>query len=291
MEGNIGFIGLGLLGTPMAWQLHNRYGKRLSVWNRTREKCAPFETAGVRVCTSPRELIESSDCVILMVSDGKAAGQILGTCEHTNAYAGKTVIVMGTHAPAEQIALAKRVEGLAGSYLEAPVLGSIPQAKARELIVMVGGSESLFNKWQDFFKTFGDFIVRVGDVGKASSLKLALNWLIASLTASFSLSLAYIEKSGVNHELFMEILRKSALYAPTFDKKLERMLKKDFDNPNFPLKHLLKDVMLVKEEVLNASLNPLLPESIEKIIKAGICQGLSENDYSALFLALLSTPK
>ena len=83
------------------------------------------------------------------------------------------------------------------------------------------------------YKIFGTNIFYVGKVGKASALKLALNQLIASLTAAFSVSLSYVQKNEIDSELFMDILRKSALYAPTFDKKLANYESQNFDKTNF----------------------------------------------------------
>ncbi len=89
---------------------------------------------------------------------------------------------------------------------------------------------------------------RIGPVGSAVALKLALNHLIAAETSAFALSLELVQRSGVAVETFMAILRESALYAPTFDKKLPRLLKRDYHHPNFSTRHLLKDLRLCCQE-------------------------------------------
>jgi 3-hydroxyisobutyrate dehydrogenase len=123
----------------------------------------------------------------------------------------------------------------------------------------------------------------IGPVGQASALKLALNQLIASLTAAFSLSLGFVQRKGIKVELFMKILRESALYAPTFDKKLQRMLERDYSNPNFPTRHLAKDIDLFLSEAKEMNLQSAGLEGLDRVVKMTLDDGLSDMDYSALF--------
>ncbi|WRH69034.1 MAG: NAD-binding protein [Planktothrix sp. GU0601_MAG3] len=109
---------------------------------------------------------------------------------------------------------------------------------------------------------------------------------MASLTTAFALSLNFVQGQGVDIELFMEILRKSALYAPTFDKKLQRMLEENYQNPNFPTKHLLKDTNLFLKEATSMGLNTSSLEGVRAILEATQTLGKSDEDYSALFAAI-----
>jgi 3-hydroxyisobutyrate dehydrogenase len=126
----------------------------------------------------------------------------------------------------------------------------------------------------------------MGNVGKATAAKLAVNQLIASLTSAFAMSLGYLRESGVNVNRFMEILRNSALYAPTFDKKLKRMLTRNFNNPNFPVKHLLKDVDLMLTEFAKKGINIDTLEGVKKILLKNLDRNEAEMDYSALYNAV-----
>ena len=123
-------------------------------------------------------------------------------------------------------------------------------------------------------------------VGQAAALKLALNQLIASLTASFSLSLGFVRRAGIDVDLFMETLRKSALYAPTFDKKLSKMRTRDYGEANFPTRHLLKDVLLLKEEASSLGLETASVEAAENIVRRAVELGYASGDYSALHEAV-----
>jgi 3-hydroxyisobutyrate dehydrogenase len=165
-------------------------------------------------------------------------------------------------------------------------LGSIPEAKAGKLIVMVGGSPEQFQRWLELLQHFGSEPLLIGSVGAAAAVKLALNQLIASLTAAFALSLGFIQHQGTDVELFMQILRNSALYAPTFDKKLQRMLERNYSNPNFPTKHLMKDTDLFISEAKSVGLNISTIEGVRKILEMALNKGLAEEDYSSLFSAI-----
>jgi 3-hydroxyisobutyrate dehydrogenase len=123
-------------------------------------------------------------------------------------------------------------------------------------------------------------------VGSAAAAKLALNQLIASLTSAFALSLGFVERQGVEVEQFMQILRQSALYAPTFDKKLQQMRDRNYANPNFPTKHLLKDTNLFLTEAQSIGLNVSSLEGVRKVLETAQQLGLSEADYSSLFSAI-----
>ena len=114
-------------------------------------------------------------------------------------------------------------------------------------------------------------------------MKLALNQLIISETVAFSMSLGYLREKNLNVDTFMEILRGSALYAPTFDKKLDKMLDRNFEAPNFPVKHLLKDLDLMLGEFGECNVNTNSLKGIRKILVNTIENGFSEKDYSAIY--------
>ncbi|MBM5828509.1 MAG: NAD(P)-dependent oxidoreductase, partial [Cyanobacteria bacterium M_surface_7_m2_040] len=116
----------------------------------------------------------------------------------------------------------------------------------------------------------------------ASHSKLALNQLIASLTHSFSLSLHLVQQAGVEVEAFMAILRGSALYAPTFDKKLAKELAGDYGNPNFPTAHLRKDLRLFVEAAAAQGLDTQGLEGLQRLLERATAAGLDALDYSAL---------
>lgn len=277
---NIGLIGTGLMGKPMAIKIKQaRFN--IAIYNRTKEKAKDLQNEGIYSFNSVKELIEATDVILLVVSDYNAITNVLFTEDLS--FENKTIIQMSTISPNESILLQNRITKLKGHYFEAPVLGSTPQIDERKLIVLIGGQEEDEKKYSKLFSSFSNKIVFIGEVGKASAIKLALNQLIASETAAFSMSLGYLRERNVDVEKFMDILRGSALYAPTFDKNLPNYMQRDFSNPNFPLKHLLKDVRLMISQFNEGGINTLLLEGVEKVIREGLKQKLSEKDYSSLY--------
>lgn len=280
-----GFLGTGLMGQPMAQRLLAAHGA-VTVYNRSPEKVQALQAQGATVAESPAALLRAVDCVCLMLSDGAAIRAVLLSPEAQSAIAGRTVIQMGTIAPQESQAIAQAVAAAGGEYLEAPVLGSIPEATQGTLLVMVGSTPEQFDRYRPVLQTFGPEPRYVGEVGTAAALKLALNQLIASLTTAFAQSLGLVQRQGVDPELFMTILRQSALYAPTFDKKLQRMLDRNFDNPNFPTKHMLKDTNLFLQAAEAVGLDGRAIAGVRDIIAAASDGGFADADYSAIFAAV-----
>jgi 3-hydroxyisobutyrate dehydrogenase len=123
-------------------------------------------------------------------------------------------------------------------------------------------------------------------VGSASNLTLALNQLIASLTTSFALSLAFIQLQGIDVDLFMQILRESKLYAPTFDQNLRRMLDGNYTNANLPTKQLIKEIDLFISEAKSLGLNLSSIEGVRQILHATMKMSYPEDDYSSVFPAI-----
>jgi 3-hydroxyisobutyrate dehydrogenase len=277
----VGMIGTGLMGLPMAQRLH-QMGHLSGVYNRSREKLQPLSELGVAIAPTPADLLQSSDCVVLMLSDRAAIEACLLTEPAKSLLAGKAVIQMGTIGASESQQLAGAIGAAGGEYLEAPVLGSIPEAKAGTLLVMVGGSAEQFERFSPLLSCFGPDPQLMGPVGHAAAIKLALNQLIGSLTTAFATSLGFLQHQGVALDPFMQVLRQSALYAPTFDKKLDRMVQRDFTRPNFPTKHLLKDLRLFLTESQDLPLDTQSIAAVASVLERAIALGLADSDYSAL---------
>jgi len=278
----VGIIGTGLMGSPMALKLQAS-GYQVTAYNRTPEKVKPLAEQGVKIASSPLEVLESSDCTLLMLTNAEAIAEVILNPTTQSGLEGHTIIQMGTIAPTETKTLDQQIRQAGGTYLEAPVLGSIPEVKKGTLLVMVGASEADFQTWLPLLQTFGPEPLHLGPVGSAATVKLAMNQLIASLTTAFALSLHLIQKEGIDTEAFMQLVRQSALYAPTFDKKLQRMLDRQYSNPNFPVKHLLKDTRLFLQTARELGLDASLLEGIGKVLEKSGDRGHFDDDYSALF--------
>lgn len=279
---NVALLGTGLLGEAVAERLHAA-GYSLSVYNRSVGKTRALQQRGVEVAATAAAALSKADVVLLLLADAAAIRAVLFDPSTSAAINGRMVIQMGTIGPSESRSIDAEVTRLGGRYLEAPVLGSITEAKAGTLLIMVGGTPENLAEWTPLLQVLGSDVRLIGPVGKAAVMKLALNQLIAAEMAAFALSLGLIREGGVDRDTFMEILRKSALYAPMFDKKLPRLAKRQYAQPNFSTRHLLKDVDLCLTAAEQAGLSTNGLQGVRSLLTDTIARGLGEVDYSALY--------
>lgn len=284
----IAVLGTGLLGAAIAERLLHQ-GHRLTVWNRNPVRCQPLLAAGAQLAPNPAAAVREAELVITVLADAAASSAVL-LQQAGAALAGKLVLQVATIGPQHSQELAQQLGALGCAYLETPVLGSRPEALAGRLQVMVGGSAADLERALPLLRALDPEPKHLGPVGAAAHTKLALNQLIASLTHSFSLSLHLVQQAGVEVEAFMAILRGSALYAPTFDKKLAKELAGDYANPNFPTAHLRKDLNLFVEAARAQGLDTQGLDGLQQLLQRATAAGLDGLDYSALH-ALTAAPQ
>ncbi len=281
----VAFFGTGLMGKPMAGRLLAA-GFPMRVWNRTLHKASPLARQGAVVVPSPAKALQGASLLVLMLADKAAIDQALQGTGVREQLAGKRVLQMGTIGPGESQQLAQQLRQAGAQYLEAPVLGSVREAEAGELILMAGGDPALFQELEPLLRCLARELHYVGPVGQAAALKLALNQLIAALNVAYATSLRLVERAGVDVELFAQIVRQSALYAPTFDRKLPAMRQRRFIPVNFPARHMLKDVRLVSALAQELGLDPGVLRATEHVFAETVAAGLGEADYAAVSLAV-----
>lgn len=277
----VGFLGIGLLGRPMATRLAVS-GRKVVVWNRTAEKAERLRGFGVDVRSDPAEVFQAVDTVILMLADAQAIEEVLFGCVGAGLLERKTVIQMGTIGPDESIAFRDRIADAAGRYIEAPVMGSIPQAEAGELIVMVGCEPEALEDVEALLRTFGP-VFRIGPVGTAATLKLSLNHLIAAHVTALACSLATVRRAGLDPDVFLDILRRTNLYAPMHDKKAVLMRARRYDSPHFPTKHLLKDIRLFRQTAMKAQVHVRTIDGILEVLREAVDSWLGDLDYASVY--------
>ena len=274
----IALLGTGLLGAAIGRRLLEQ-GHSLKVWNRTPEKYQALLEAGGQAISSLSDGASDCDTVISVLRDGPASEAVL---QQLGELEGSCVMGMGTMAIAESQALEQQIKAQHGTYLEAPVLGSRPEALKGSLLVMAGGSAEVFERQLPILQALSAEPRLMGPVGSGMASKLALNQLIASLTHGFSLALRLVQAQGVAVADFMEVLRPSAVYAPTYDKKLERMLDQHYDNPNFSTALLRKDLGLFLQASQQAGLNASGLQGILELLQQAQGDAIDGLDYCAL---------
>ncbi|KZR91150.1 2-hydroxy-3-oxopropionate reductase [Synechococcus sp. MIT S9508] len=274
----ITLLGIGLLGAAIGQRLLD-VGCTLNVWNRNPTRCAGLVQAGAQQLNLPGEGLDSSSVVITVLRDGPVTAEIIGSL---GPLAGRCIVPMGTMGISESVALAEQVRLQGGSYLEAPVLGSRPEALKGRLLVMAGGEQQVFEAQLPLLRQLASEPRLMGSVGTGAASKLALNQLIASLTHGYSLALRLVQASGLDVDRFMEVLRPSALYAPTVDKKLERMVSHHYGDPNFSTSLLRKDLHLFLKEARLAGVNASALDGLASLLERADGTDLDDGDYSSL---------
>jgi 3-hydroxyisobutyrate dehydrogenase len=245
----------------------------------------PLKDLGITIAASCREAVKDADAVMLVLADAPAIRSMLFGQQSPD-LSGRTVIQMGTIAPTESRSIAAAVAAAGGDYCEAPVLGSVTEARAGTLLLFFGGTTEQLDRLIALFRPLTNSPTYIGPVGRAAALKLALNQLIAAEIAAFALSLGLVQQEEIDVATFMEVLRKSALFAPTYDKKLPRLLERDYRNPNFSTRHLLKDVNLIVHEAETSGLATNALEGVVPLLSRAIEKGLGDLDYSAVYDAV-----
>lgn len=281
----IGILGIGLMGGAFAERLLDQ-GHELRAWNRTREKALALKPLGVQVADQPAEVLEGSEITILTLADGQAILQVLFQAGARAAIEGSSLLQMGTIGAQESREIAQMVRDAGGDYLEAPVLGSTPEAKRGELFVMVGARPEQFRRWHEVFRSLGSDPQHIGEVGQAAALKLALNQLLAAEVIAFGLSLGMVLRAGIDVDAFTHIVRQSALHARQFDKKLPRFLERNFSDPHFPVPLMLKDIELGLAEASRLGLDTSLLQAMQGLARATVDAGYTDVDYSAIYNAV-----
>jgi len=273
---NIGWIGLGNIGTPMVKNLI-KAGFNVTVYNRNPEKSAVLsEELQVNVAETPAALVGSSDFIISMISDDDAVKDIYqGENGILSVAGGKKLIAidMSTVSPetTEELAALCAVQGIA--YLDAPVSGSIKPAEEGQLVIMVGGNAAAYEQAKPIFDVLGKSSTYLGESGKGNVAKLAINLLLGIVTQGLSEAVVFAEKNNVPAADLLPLINAGALGNGLIKMKTENIVNNNY-KPAFALKLLVKDIRLAKENGMDTPIG----EALYDTIKDASAKGYAEED-------------
>jgi len=279
----IGFIGLGIMGEMMAKRLLNN-GYNLVVYNRTREKISKLGTFGVTPVESPGEVAKNCDIFISMLADSKAVEDIVysenGTLSALKP--GSIHIDMSTISPSVTKKLYAEYKNRNANFIHAPVLGSKTQAENGTLLIFIGGDKEAFEKSEEIFKILGKKFWHFDSVEKATTLKLVMNSMIATMMIALSQAFALAEKSGLSKETVLEVLEESALNSAMYQNKGKAIIDGNY-TPNFYVKHILKDINLILEAGQDMKVPLPVVSAIRELYISAISKGYENEDYCAVY--------
>jgi 3-hydroxyisobutyrate dehydrogenase len=282
MAQSVGFIGLGIMGQPMALNLI-KAGFTVTVFNRTRGKAEPLERSGARVAATPAEAAKGADFIVSIVSDSRASEEVIagkdGVLETIRP--GAILIDSATISPVISRRLACQTAGKKASFLDAPVTGSKHGAEKGELTFMIGGEREVFDRAMPILKVLGKRHIHCGEHGAGLSAKLAQNTIQSTMVEIFCEGFVLAAKSGVRPEVMMEIVQNSMARATLTDFKAPFIFKGDF-TPYFPLKWMHKDVTLAMEAAYAKDVPMPVAAAVKEVYGSARAQGKGDLDYAAV---------
>ncbi|GAB2900786.1 2-hydroxy-3-oxopropionate reductase [Paraburkholderia jirisanensis] len=278
---NLGFIGLGIMGAPMAENLL-KGGHTLFLHSRSGVP-ETLLAAGGKACASAAEVARATDVIFLMVPDTPHVEAVLFG-EHGVAAAltaGKTVVDMSSISPISTKAFAARINELGCAYLDAPVSGGEVGAKAASLTIMVGGTQRAFDAVKPLFALMGKNITLVGGNGDGQTTKVANQIIVALNIQAVAEALLFASKAGADPARVREALMGGFAASRVLDVHGERMIKRTF-KPGFKIGLHLKDLGLATEGARALQIGLPNTAMAQQLMNAGVAAGLDELDHAAL---------
>jgi 3-hydroxyisobutyrate dehydrogenase-like beta-hydroxyacid dehydrogenase len=247
MKPTIGFIGLGLMGGPMASNLV-KAGFPVTVWNRTASKAESLVKQGAKLAANPRAAALQSDVLITIVSDPAALEEVLwganGAIEGLRR--GSLYIDSSTVSPDLARRVAKVCADRGVEFLDAPVTGGNWGAEKGELLYMIGGDAKVFDRAKPVLDVLGKKFFLLGPNGAGQTVKLGMNLILAMQVDALAEALAVVTAAGVEGERLVEVLQSSMGRTALLDIKAPLMLKHEY-KASFPLRLMQKDLRLALE--------------------------------------------
>lgn len=278
----VGFLGLGIMGSPMAKNLKKK-GFEVVVWNRSPEKSEALRSEGIEVATSPAELARRVDAFCTCVADPKALEEV-ATGLLSGAREGQLFIDFSTVSVALVTSLAERFAARGVDFAEAPVTGSRGGAEKGTLVIMTGCSEATLARATPIFTAVGEKVVHCGPVGAGTQVKLAGNALIASMLQAFSEGMLLTQKAGVDPRKLIEVVQASGFRSPYYDFKGKALLERDFTT-HFSIDLMHKDLSLFLENAALHRVPTPSAASVRETYNFARAAGLGDKDITAVITA------
>ena len=279
---NVGFIGLGNMGQPMARNLL-KAGHHLLVYNRTRSRAEELLAEGARLAESARDACRG-DVVITMLADDRAVEEVVTGADLVSNLAPNTVHVsMSTLSVALSRRLAELHAQAGRAYVSAPVFGRPEAAAAAKLFIMAAGPAAAVDQCRPLFEALGQRTFVVGpDAPAANVVKLAGNFLIASLLESLGEAVALVRKSGVDPKRFLEIMTDSLFAAPVYKTYGSIIVQQRYQPAGFKVPLGLKDVRLILAAAEAAAVPMPIASLVRDRLLTAIAQGHQDLDWSVV---------
>ena len=275
----LGFLGLGLMGYPMARNLA-RAGHQVAVWSHTTAKAQQLASEEKAIaCASPKQVAEQADYIFACVGDTRMSEEVFtgsnGVIE--GAKPGTVAADASTISPSASRGIGEELKAKGIHFLDAPCTGSTPGAINGTLTFMIGGDQSVFERSKPYLEAMGKQFYYCGGAGLGLQAKLTQNLILANLMQAFNEGLVLSTKGGIQPDLMLDILDHSAAKSGLISFKAPFVFRRDFTT-NFSTKWMHKDVGLALGTAQEMGLPMPLTSLTEQVFQAAIAEGYGEDD-------------
>jgi 3-hydroxyisobutyrate dehydrogenase len=287
----LGFIGLGVMGTPMAGHLA-RAGHAVLGWSRSGRNHEAARTAGVQPITQRQDVFDACGTILLMLANDEAIDSVLdrNTTTFPARVKGRLVINMGTSSAAYSQALGEQIRAAGGRYVEAPVSGSRVQAEAAQLVIMLAGDAADVAEASHLLAPLGRQCVACGQVPAALRMKLAVNLYLITLVTALGEAVHFAKVHGIALERFAEVLNAGPMASEVSRIKLDKMIREDFA-VQASITDVLKNSGLVAGAAHEAGMQAPLIDASDALFARAQRMGLGGLDMAAVLQAIRGGPQ
>lgn len=283
---HVGFIGLGVMGTPMALNLV-RTGVPVVVWNRTASRADPLRAEGAEVADSPAEVFERAGTVFLMLADEGAVDAVLGrdTAGFAARVAGRTVVHMGTTSPEFSRALDTGIRAAGGRYAEVPVSGSRVPAETGRLVAMLAGDPATVEDVRPLLAPLCQETFDCGAVPNALLMKLSVNLFLITLVTGLTEAFHFADRQGLDRGLFLDVLDAGPMASAVSRMKAPKLLDRDFA-VQAAVQDVLKNNELIARAARETGLASPLLDACHALFAETVALGHGDQDMVAVLRAI-----
>ena len=279
---SVALLGLGTMGAGMAANLL-KAGFPLAVYNRSRAKAEAFAVQGARVGESPADAARGASVMVSMLADDLASrGVWLGEDGAlAGAAKGAVLVECGTVSPAWIAELGEAAQSRGVEMLDAPVTGSRVQAAGGQLTFLVGGSEAALGAARPVLEAMGKEIAHLGPLGSGAKMKLLNNFICGVQVAALAEGIAWLERSGLDREQAIDLLKRGAPGSPLLGAISARMTSRDYA-VNFHLKLMSKDLLYAGEAAAANGVELTTAANARSLFERAVASGLGDEDMAAV---------
>lgn len=284
----VGFIGLGIMGSRMAANLQGA-GYELRLYNRSAAKGAPLVARGAQWADSPAGAAGGVEILFTMLAHPEAVREMaLGEGGFLDALPpGSLWVDCSTLHPSFSREMAAEAHARGVHFCDAPVGGSRQPAESAQLLFLVGGSEADVRRCEPLLMAMGNRVLHVGGVGMGTSLKLVANLLLATSMATFAEAMQFGQALGIPEGMLLQSMGSGPITAPFLASKVQKIAAGDY-SADFPLRWMQKDLRMVEQAAGEVGVSTTLGSQANALYQQAIEMGLGDEDFSALYRALMA---